>query len=77
MREVHGAANVGRRAIGYRRSASTSASGLSTAPSAASPPQRQPFAVVGLTIRNGRIAEMNILSDPDRLARVDLTVLAN
>jgi hypothetical protein len=30
---------------------------------------------VGLTVRRGRVTEMNILSDPERLARVDLTVL--
>jgi hypothetical protein len=35
----------------------------------------KPFAVMGITIRGGRIVEMNILSDPERLAQLDLTVI--
>jgi RNA polymerase sigma-70 factor (ECF subfamily) len=31
------------------------------------------FAVIGFTIANGRIAEMNILADPERLRRLDLS----
>jgi RNA polymerase sigma factor (sigma-70 family) len=34
----------------------------------------QPFSVGALTIREGRIAEIDILGDPERLARLDLTV---
>jgi hypothetical protein len=30
---------------------------------------------MGITIRGGRIVEMNILSDPERLARLDRTGL--
>jgi len=33
------------------------------------------FAVIGLTVANGRIAEMNILADPDRLRRLDLSAV--
>ena len=33
------------------------------------------FAVIGLTIRSGRIAEMNILADPNRLGRLDLSAI--
>jgi RNA polymerase sigma factor (sigma-70 family) len=33
------------------------------------------FAVAGMTIRGGRIVEMDILADRDRLARLDLTFL--
>jgi RNA polymerase sigma factor (sigma-70 family) len=33
------------------------------------------FAVIGLTITNGRIAEMNILADPDRLSTLDLSAI--
>jgi RNA polymerase sigma-70 factor (ECF subfamily) len=36
-----------------------------------------PFAVVGLTITAGRIAEFDILVDPQRLATLDLTALEN
>jgi RNA polymerase sigma-70 factor, ECF subfamily len=36
----------------------------------------RPFSVGGLTVRGGRIVEMDILADPERVARLDLTVLA-
>jgi RNA polymerase sigma factor (sigma-70 family) len=35
----------------------------------------RPFAVLGATIRNGRIVEMDILADPARLRELDLTAL--
>jgi RNA polymerase sigma factor (sigma-70 family) len=35
----------------------------------------EPFAVMAVTVRNDKIAEMDILSDPARLARLDLTDL--
>jgi RNA polymerase sigma factor (sigma-70 family) len=35
----------------------------------------EPFAVAAFAIRGGRIVEMDILADPERLARLDLTVL--
>jgi RNA polymerase sigma-70 factor (ECF subfamily) len=38
-------------------------------------PQGRPFAVIGFTVAHGRIAEINILADPARLAALDLTVL--
>jgi RNA polymerase sigma-70 factor (ECF subfamily) len=34
-----------------------------------------PFAVLGFTVNAGRIVEIDILADPDRLRRLDLTVL--
>ena len=33
------------------------------------------FAVIGFTIANGKIAEMNILADPDRLRTLDLSAV--
>ena len=33
------------------------------------------FAVIGFTIANGKIAEMNILADPKRLGRLDLSAV--
>ena len=33
------------------------------------------FAIAGFTIRNGRVAEMNVLADPERLDRLDLMLL--
>jgi RNA polymerase sigma-70 factor (ECF subfamily) len=35
----------------------------------------QPISVVGFTVAGGRIVEMNILSDPDRLRQLDLAVV--
>ena len=39
-------------------------------------PDGSPFAVVALTVRGGRIVAVDILADPDRLAQLDLTVVA-
>jgi RNA polymerase sigma-70 factor, ECF subfamily len=35
----------------------------------------RPYAVLGFTVRRGRIAEVDIVADPARLGRVDLAVL--
>jgi RNA polymerase sigma factor (sigma-70 family) len=35
----------------------------------------RPYAVIGVTVRAGLIVEIDILADPDRLQRLDLTVL--
>jgi len=35
----------------------------------------RPFAVGGFTIANGKIAEIDILADPERLAQLDLAFL--
>jgi RNA polymerase sigma factor (sigma-70 family) len=35
----------------------------------------QPFAVMGFTVANDKIVEINVVFDPDRLARLDLAVL--
>jgi RNA polymerase sigma factor (sigma-70 family) len=35
----------------------------------------KPFSVMACTVRGGKIAEMDILADPERLADLDLTVL--
>jgi RNA polymerase sigma factor (sigma-70 family) len=35
----------------------------------------QPFSVMGFAVTGGRIAEIDILADPERLHRLDLTVL--
>jgi ketosteroid isomerase-like protein len=34
-----------------------------------------PFSVASVIVRNGKIAEMDILADPERLARLDLLIL--
>jgi RNA polymerase sigma-70 factor (ECF subfamily) len=38
-------------------------------------PRGRPFAVMGFTVRRGRIVEIDVLADPARLRRLDLAVL--
>jgi RNA polymerase sigma-70 factor (ECF subfamily) len=38
-------------------------------------PRGRPFAVMGFTVRRGKIVEIDVLADPARLRRLDLTVL--
>jgi RNA polymerase sigma-70 factor, ECF subfamily len=40
-------------------------------------PSGEPLSVVGITIKGGRIVEINILADPARLRHLDLAVLDN
>jgi hypothetical protein len=35
----------------------------------------QPFSIGAVTIRNGKIVELDFLNDPERLRQVDLTIL--
>ncbi len=35
----------------------------------------RPFSVGAITVRGGRIVEMDILADPERLSRLDLTAV--
>jgi RNA polymerase sigma-70 factor (ECF subfamily) len=37
----------------------------------------RPFSVAAVTISGGRIVEMDFLADPERLAKLDLSVLAD
>ena len=36
----------------------------------------RPLAVIAFTVRAGKIAEIDILADPERLGRIDLDVFA-
>ena len=38
-------------------------------------PRGRPFAVMGFTVRRGRIAEIDVLADPERLRRLDLVAV--
>ena len=40
-------------------------------------PHGKPFSVMGFTVRDGRIAEIDSVSDPERLSRLDLAVLGD
>jgi hypothetical protein len=74
--EVFGILAVAERARGFarlapfaRRALVNGAAGVVVAP------QGRPFAVIGITVSDGRIAEIDILADPARLSELDLTVL--
>jgi RNA polymerase sigma factor (sigma-70 family) len=75
-REVRGARMVAGQAMFYSRM------GLVTRPAlvngavgAVTTSDGELFAVGGITIRGGRIVELDILADPERLSRLDLTLL--
>ena len=46
------------------------------APGAVTFAEGKPYAVLGFTVARGKIVEINVLADPARLRRLDLTVLA-
>jgi RNA polymerase sigma-70 factor (ECF subfamily) len=75
-REVRGAAAVARQARGY------SQLGLVVQPAlvngtagAVSTRDGEPFSIGGIIVRGGRIVEIDILADPERIRRLDLTIL--
>jgi hypothetical protein len=76
--EVRGAQNVARRAL-----AAASQRGLvgrvaliNGAPGWVSVLDGELYAIAALTVQNGRITRMDILLDPARLTRLDLTVFS-
>jgi len=76
FQEVRGAEAVGQRAIVFERlGLDVRLALINGAVGGVSFRDGRPFGVVGMTVRGGRVVEMNILSDPERLARLDLTVL--
>ena len=75
-REVRGAKAVATQAVTYSRL------GLALQPALingaagwVATRDGQPFSVVGVTVRDRRIVEIDILADPERLRELDLTVL--
>ncbi len=75
-REVRGAAAVARQAQTYSRLALIMKPALiNGAAGLVSTRDGQPFSVGGFTVMNRRIVEIDILADPERLHRLDLTVL--
>jgi RNA polymerase sigma factor (sigma-70 family) len=74
--ELRGAAEVAGRALGFARLGLVMKPALvNGAAGLVSIRDGQPFSVGGVTVRGGRIVEMDILADPDRLSRLDLTIL--
>jgi RNA polymerase sigma factor (sigma-70 family) len=75
-REVHGAAAVAGQALSYAQI------GLDIRPAlingvagAVTFLEGQPFSIAALTVRNGKIVELDFLADPERLRQLDLTIL--
>ena len=73
---VRGAETVAGRALGYSRlDLLVKPALVNGAVGAVSTRDGKPFSVGGFTIRGGRIVEIDILADPERLQRMDLTIL--
>ena len=74
--EVRGAANVARRAMSFAQLGLEARLALvNGATGWVSLLDGEPYAVAALTLHDGRITTMDILRDPARLARLDLTAL--
>ncbi len=75
---VRGAPAVAAQAMSFRRFAATSTRILVNGipGGVAWSPDGSPFAVVALTVRGGKVVVIDVLADPDRLAELDLTVVA-
>jgi hypothetical protein len=77
-REVRGAAAVAGQALTYSRLGLVMHPALvNGAVGAVSTRDGEPFSVGGITVRNRRIVAIDILADPERLRRFDLTILDN
>ncbi|MGH9212765.1 MAG: sigma-70 family RNA polymerase sigma factor [Acidimicrobiales bacterium] len=77
-REVRGAETVAGQALMWSHADLTVQRALiNSAAGVISIRDGSPFAVIGLTITGGRIAELDILTDPQRLATLDLTAFKN
>ena len=74
--EVRGAAEVARRALGYAQLGLDFRPALiNGAAGAVAFLHGQPFSIAAVTVRNGKIVELDFLNDPERLRRLDLTIL--
>jgi RNA polymerase sigma-70 factor (ECF subfamily) len=75
-REVQGAEAVARQALVFRRGAGLAQPALvNGAAGFVVIRAGRPFAVAGFTVADGKVAEIDVLIDPERLAALDLTVL--
>jgi RNA polymerase sigma factor (sigma-70 family) len=75
-REVRGAAAVAGQALTYSRlGLFVQPALINGAAGVVSTRDGQPFSVLGFTVRGGKIVEIDILADPERLRGIDLTVL--
>jgi RNA polymerase sigma factor (sigma-70 family) len=77
-REVRGAAAVAGQALTYSRLGLLMQPALiNGAAGLVSTREGRPFSVGGFTVRDRKIVEIDILADPERLRRLDLTILDN
>jgi hypothetical protein len=75
-RETRGAAAVARQALGYARMGLDMRPALiNGVPGGVAFLHGQPFSVGAVTVRNGKIVELDFLNDPERLSQLDLTIL--
>ncbi|TJZ49645.1 sigma-70 family RNA polymerase sigma factor [Streptomyces piniterrae] len=73
---VHGARAVIEQAVTFSRFALYSRPALVNGGAGVVTAQGgKPFSVLGFTVTGGKIVEINILADPERLGQVDLTIL--
>ena len=76
--EVHGAETVARQALTWSRvDLAVRPALINGAAGLVSTHDGQPFSIGAFTIKGGRIAEIDILADRERLAELDLTVLGD
>jgi RNA polymerase sigma-70 factor (ECF subfamily) len=76
-RILRGARPVASQAVGFQRLGYVARRALvNGAPGVVTFADGEPYAGLGFTIARGKIIEMNVLADPLRLRRLDLTVLA-
>jgi RNA polymerase sigma factor (sigma-70 family) len=75
--EVRGAAAVARQALGYARGrvADIRPALINGAAGLVASLDGQPFSIAAVTVRNGRIVELDFFNDPERLRLFDLTFL--
>jgi RNA polymerase sigma factor (sigma-70 family) len=76
--EVHGARAVAGQALAYSRFGALMRLALvNGAVGAVGLVDGKPFAVGAFTVRGGKIVEIDILADPERLSQLDLTILGD
>jgi RNA polymerase sigma-70 factor, ECF subfamily len=77
LQEVRGAAAVARQALGYARGrvADIRPALINGAAGLVASLDGQPFSIATVTVRNGKIVELDFFNDPERLRLLDLTIL--
>ena len=75
---IRGARTVAEQAMGFRQLSATATRILVNGipGGVAWAPDGSPFAILAMTVKGGRIVEIDVLADPDRLGQLDLTVVA-